>query len=111
MAGNSKILFPQSTASYRTVQKQFSSQKNLIDMVVYDTIENEKAKIDDADIVVLTSPTNAMIYLRKKPAQPDQLFIAIGKSTAEVVTNAGVKNVIIPWNTSEIALADAVMSV
>ncbi|MFZ5552362.1 MAG: hydroxymethylbilane synthase [Bacteroidota bacterium] len=111
LAGNAKILFPQSTASYRTVQKQFPSQKNLIDMVVYDTIENEKAKIPDADVVVLTSPTNAMIYLRKKPAQPDQLFIAIGKSTAEVLHQSGIKNVIIPWNTSEIALADAVMSV
>lgn len=111
VAGNAKILFPQSTASYRTVQKQFSNQKNLIDMVVYDTIENEKAKIEEADIVVLTSPTNALLYLRKKPAQPDQLFIAIGKSTADVIVNAGVKNVIIPWNTSEIALADAVMSV
>lgn len=111
ISGNAKILFPQSTASYRTVQKQFPSQKNLIDMVVYDTIENEKAKIEEADVVVLTSPTNAMLYLRKKPAQPDQLFIAIGKSTADVVINSGVKNVIIPWNTSEIALADAVMSV
>lgn len=110
LVGNARVLFPQSTASFRTIQKQFTSQKNLIDMVVYDTVEDLSALPTDADIIVLTSPTNAMLYLRKKKAEPDQLFIAIGKSTAEVLTKSGIKNVMIPWNTSELALADMVCS-
>lgn len=110
LAGNSIVLFPQSTASFRTIQKQFVSQKNLIDMVVYDTVEDLAATPDDAEIIVLTSPTNAMLYLRKKTVLPDQKFIPIGKSTAEVLTKAGIKNVIVPWNTSEVALADTVCS-
>lgn len=110
LVGNAKVLFPQSTASFRTIQKQFTSQKNLIDMVVYDTVEDLGANPKDADIIVLTSPTNAMLYLRKKKVQPDQLFVAIGNSTEEVLIKAGIKNIIKPWNTSELALADIVVS-
>lgn len=110
VVGNSKVLFPQSTASYRTVQKQFADQQQVIDMVVYDTIENEKAEIPDADIVVLTSPSNAILYFRKKKVLPDQVFIPIGNSTAEVLRSNGISNYVLPWNTTEIALADAVMS-
>lgn len=110
LVGSAKVLFPQSTASFRTIQKQFASQKNLIDMVVYDTVEDLGADPTDADIIVLTSPTNAMLYLRKKKALPDQLFVAIGNSTADILVKAGIKNIITSWNTSELALADIVVS-
>jgi hydroxymethylbilane synthase len=106
----SKVLFPQSTASYRTVQKQFDDQSQVIDMVVYDTIENEEAEIPDADIVVLTSPSNAILYFRKKKVLPDQVFIPMGNSTADILKEYGISNYVLPWNTSEMALADAVMS-
>ena len=110
IAGNKKVLFPQSTASYRTVQKQFSSQSQVIDMVVYDTIENDHANIPDADVVVLTSPSNAILYFRKKKILPDQAFIPIGNATAEILKKNGITSMVMPWNTNEIALADAVMS-
>lgn len=110
IVGDGRVLFPMSTASYRTVQKQFANQNQVIDMVVYDTIENEKATIPDADIVVLTSPSNAILYFRKKHVLPDQVFIPIGNSTAEILKQKGISNYVLPWNTNEIALADAVMS-
>lgn len=110
LAGNSKVVFPQSTASYRTVQKQFADQSNVIDIVVYDTIENEKAEIPDTDIVVLTSPSNAILYFRKKKVLPDQVFVPIGNSTAEILRKNGITNFVLPWNTNEVALSDAVMS-
>lgn len=110
LAGNARILFPQSTASYRTIQKQFNNKEGIIEMVVYDTIENEKAEIPDCDIVVLTSPSNAILYFRKKKVLPDQVFVPIGNSTADVLRQNGITNFVMPWNTSEIALADAVMS-
>jgi uroporphyrinogen-III synthase len=111
LAAGSHVLFPQSTASFRTVQKQFSDQKNLTDMVVYDTIPDEDAIIPEADILVFTSPTNAMIYLRRKKITPEQKVIAIGKSTAEELRNHGINEIILPWNTSELAMADAVCSI
>ena len=78
--------------------------------MVYDTIENEKANIPDADIVVLTSPSNAILYFRKKHVLPDQVFIPIGNSTAEILRQKGISNYVLPYNTNEIAMADAVMS-
>jgi hydroxymethylbilane synthase len=110
ICGDEIILFPQSTASYRTVQKQFANQNQVIDLVVYDTIENEKANIPDTDIVVLTSPSNAILYFRKKHVLPDQVFIPIGNSTADILKQKGISNYVLPYNTNEIAMADAVMS-
>jgi len=110
IADGKQILFPQSTASFRTVQKQFRDQKQLTEMVVYETIADDEAEIPDADILVFTSPTNALIYLRKKKISAHQIVIAIGKSTAEELKNNGVQQMILPWNTSELAMADAVCS-
>ena len=110
LAGEARVLFPQSTASFRTVQKQFTPEQKVVDMVVYDTIENENITIPDADVVVLTSPSNAILYFRKKKVLPDQVFVPIGLSTAEVLKRNGITNYILPWNTNEIALSDAVMS-
>jgi hydroxymethylbilane synthase len=110
MAGNSKVLFPQSTGSYRTVQKQFASQSNLIDLVVYDTLPAENIEVPVTGVAVLTSPTNAILYLRQKPKECNPVYIAMGKSTAEILQQNGITNYILPWNPSEIALADAVMS-
>ena len=110
ISSGTKVLFPQSTASYRTVQKQFSNPNQVIDLVVYDTIENEKATIPEADIVVLTSPSNAILYFRKMYVLPDQVFIPIGNSTAEILKKQGISNYVLPYNTNEIAMADAVMS-
>lgn len=110
LAGNARILFPQSTGSYRTVQKQFSDQTNLIDLVVYDTLPTENLQIPATDVAVLTSPTNAILYLRQMPAGHKPVFIAMGKSTGEILQQQGITHYILPWNSSEIALADAVMS-
>lgn len=110
IASGKTVLFPQSTASYRTIQKQFKDQKSLIDMVVYDTLPNEEATIPaSCDVLVFTSPTNAMLYLRSQKPATHQKIIAIGKSTADILQQAGY-TVIIPWTTSELAMADAVMS-
>ena len=110
VASGAKVLFPLSTSSYRTIQKQFKDQKNLIDMVVYNTLPNEEVEIPTCDVLVFTSPTNAMLYLRRKNIEANQKVIAIGKSTAEILINEGIKEVLTPWATSELALSDQVMS-
>lgn len=107
---NESVLFPQSSSSYRTIQKQFSNQENLHEIIAYHSVENEKATVPETDIVVLTSPTNAILYFRHQTPKKGQTFIAMGNSTATTIREHGVKNCIIPWNSSVIALADAVMS-
>lgn len=108
MVRGQHILFPQSTASFRTVQKQFADQRSLTDLIVYDTIPDEEAEIADSDVLVFTSPTNAMLYLRKKKITEKHTVIAIGKSTAEELKQKGISNIHLPWNTTELAMADAV---
>jgi hydroxymethylbilane synthase len=111
IAGECSVLFPQSTASFRTIQKQFTSQKKLIDLIVYDTLPNEDIQLIKTDVAVLTSPTNALLYIRNiKPVDYPKHFIVIGKSTARILEENGIDNYTIAWNTSELALTDMVMS-
>lgn len=110
IAGNSTVLFPQSSSSFRTVQKQFPSHSDLIDLIVYHTFETQNIEIPTTDVVVLTSPSNAISYLRKKKIKPEQKVIAMGVSTGKTLEEHGINNYILPWSPNELALADAVMS-
>lgn len=104
--GEQTSLFPISTASYRTIQKQFKDQSKVFDLIIYDTIPSEIDTIPNADIYVVTSPTNAIALLRKINGQ-EKIFISIGKSTHEQLKILGIDS-IISWNTNELALAETV---
>ncbi len=106
----STVLFPQSTASYRTIQKQFDDQARVYDLIAYDTVENEQARVPETDVIVLTSPSNAILYLRQRTIAPHQKVIAMGKSTAKVLEEHGITHYQLPWNSSVMALTDAVLS-
>ena len=105
------MLFPISSSSYRTVQKQFESQDNLIDLVAYHSVENVSVKVPNTEIVVLTSPSNAILYFRHHPATTDKVYVAMGNSTSKKLEELGVSNFILPWNSSVIALVDAIQSI
>ncbi|MBL4624313.1 MAG: hydroxymethylbilane synthase [Flavobacteriales bacterium] len=111
LVGNQSVLFPISSSSYRTVQKQFENQSNLTDLVAYHSVENTSAKVPNTDIVVLTSPSNAILYFRHHPASNDKVYIAMGNSTGKKLEEFGVANYILPWNSSVIALVDAIQSI
>ncbi|MFN3917147.1 MAG: hydroxymethylbilane synthase [Flavobacteriales bacterium] len=108
--GAATVLFPQSTASYRTVQKQFSNPGQVVDLVVYDTLEQTRAEAMPADVVVLTSPTNAILYLRKMQEKPN-FYIVMGPSTAEVLESRKITNYSYPHVSSELTLAEVVVGV
>lgn len=105
------VLFPISSSSYRTVQKQFENQENLYDLIAYHSVENIEAKVPETDIIVLTSPSNAILYFRHHEASSDKTYIAMGNSTGKKLEELGVRNYVLPWNSSVIALVDAVQSV
>lgn len=110
LVGNDSVLFPQSSSSYRTIQKQFSKQDNLHELIAYNSVENKEAAPVDTDIVVLTSPTNAILYFRKGGKKDGVQFVAMGNSTAKTLEEYGVTNYKLPWNSSVMALADAIQS-
>lgn len=110
LVGNASVLFPQSSSSFRTVQKQFDDQSNLHEVVAYNSVENKEAKIENTNVVVLTSPTNTILYFRKGGKKEGVQFVAMGNSTAKTLEEHGITDYILPWNSSVIALADAVQS-
>ena len=111
LVGDSSVLFPQSSSSFRTVQKQFVNQTNLYELVAYNSVENQQAIISEHDVVVLTSPTNAILYFRKGGKKDGVTFVAMGNSTGKALEEHGITDYILPWNSSVIALADAVQSI
>lgn len=106
---NERVLFPCSAISRRTIQQQLLAS-TVIDLVTYNTVENPKVSAPEAGILVFTSPSNAQAYLAKRSIDSKQDVIAMGHTTASFLTEQGVQNVRIPWDSSELALADAVQT-
>lgn len=105
------VLFPQSSSSYRTVQKQFKDSGNLYELVAYNSVPVENVEIPNTDIVVLTSPTNAILYFRNGGTKEGKTFVAMGNSTGDKLKEMGVEDYLLPWNSSVIALVDTIQSI
>jgi hydroxymethylbilane synthase len=110
LVGNESVLFPQSSSSYRTIQKQFTNQSNIHEVVAYHSLENEHAQIEPCNIAVMTSPSNVILYFRKGGKKEGVTFVAMGNSTAKKLEEFRIKNPILPWDSSVVALTDAVLS-
>ncbi|MCB0395221.1 MAG: hydroxymethylbilane synthase [Flavobacteriales bacterium] len=107
--GHGTVLFPVSDISLRNVQQCFPEEQ-VKDLVTYRTLARNTTPLPDADALVFTSPSNVKAYLKQHQVHPDQKVIAMGKTTAGVLEDAGVSGVILPWGPEEVALADAVLS-
>lgn len=101
------VFFPSSNRSLGTVHKQLlDSNKEVI--ITYQTKFLEK-KIGKHDYLVFTSPTNVLSYLQLNSIN-DERVISIGPSTTKALKNAGITNICESYESSEIALADTVLS-
>ncbi len=106
--GDETVLFPQAKGGLRTIQQQFEDASKLTDLVVYETVKKENAKLPDAEILVFTSPSNVESFFEKTKISPSQKVIAIGKSTEKKLTEHGVENCLLPASFDEVGLAEAV---
>lgn len=107
LVGEASCLFPVSNISKRTIQKHMLNQHQVYDFVVYDTKTKEQSTANlDADLVIVTSPSNASAYvkLNGKNAQ----FIAMGKTTGQHLEELGIKDYMIPKIPGEIGLIDCI---
>jgi len=109
--GAEKVLFPQAKGGLRTIQQQFSTADNIYDLAVYETIKKENVIINDAEIIVFTSPSNVESFFEKKKINAGQKVIAIGKSTEKKLKEAGITNCILPASFDEVGLAEAVFGI
>lgn len=106
-AGNDKVLFVAAAEGSRKVRSGLPEEQ-IAELLVYRTVAKEDVSPTAADVLVFTSPSNALAYL-KNDLRPQQRVIAIGTTTKETLNEKGI-TASMPWASHELALADAVMS-
>ncbi len=104
---NEVVFFPSSNKSIGTVQSVMNDRNKTI-IETYQTFLIEK-KLKNHDYLVFTSPSNVEAFLLSNKVN-NQKIISIGPSTTKALKDAGINNVLESFQSSELALADAVFS-
>ena len=104
---NEIVFFPSSNKSLGTVQSIIDNRNKII-VETYQTLLIDK-KVENHDYLVFTSPSNVEAFLLSNKVN-NQKIISIGPSTTKALKNAGIVNVLESFQSSELALADAVFS-
>ncbi len=110
LANGQSILFPSAKDSLRTIQQGMSAETKIIDLVIYETILEDKANQSFAEVLVFTSPSNVDAYFADNLLDPGQKVVAIGKSTGKKFEEMGV-GYILPSSPDEIGLAEVVFGI
>jgi uroporphyrinogen-III synthase len=101
------VFFPSSNKSLGTVQSIIDNRNKII-IETYKTLLVNK-QVENHDYLVFTSPSNVEAFLLSNKVN-NQRVISIGPSTTKALKNAGIINVLESFQSSELALADAVFS-
>lgn len=102
-----KVLFVAAEQGSRKVRSGLPEEQ-IAELHVYRTVQRSGLTLTDADILVFTSSSNALAYL-KNGISADQRVVAIGTTTKETLEENGIAATL-PWASTELALADAVLS-
>ncbi|MFT4761689.1 MAG: uroporphyrinogen-III synthase [Paraglaciecola sp.] len=109
VANRSRVLFPRAKNSLKSVQSMLNGSIEVLDLIVYENAPKTDLKIGDFDVLIFTSPMNAMAYFENKELLDNQQVIAIGLTTLNALQNLGIEHGIVAKNPSEKALAEAVL--
>ena len=101
------VFFPSSNKSLGTVQAIIDNRNKII-VETYKTFSKDK-HVENHDYLVFTSPSNVEAFLLSNKVNK-QKVISIGPSTTKSLKDAGVINVVESFQSTELALADAVFS-
>lgn len=110
LASGKTVLFPRAAHSRHALLPLLSPLTQCIDLVVYNNVPLAAVKIPLTDYAVLTSPLNAISYLKNVTPQAFQRYIAIGETTAEALRNAGIADVIKSEAPTETSLAHVILA-
>lgn len=108
-AGSAKVLFPQAKGSLRSIQQQMNP-KQVVNVLVYETIKHPATDLPKAEIVVFTSPSNVDAFFETNSLSPAQKVVAMGGATAGALQKKGIKKIKQPASFDDIGLVQAVMS-
>jgi hydroxymethylbilane synthase len=110
ICGRSRVLFPQAKGSLRTVQQQMPNAE-IIDLIVYESIQRDASALPDADILVFTSPSNVEAYLKIRKLKSDQELVAMGHATANTLREHGHVRYALPPSFDDAGLLQAVFGI
>jgi uroporphyrinogen-III synthase len=111
IAAGQRVLFVRAMESKKSVQNLLSRELTVLELIAYKNVPKIDFAKADADILVFTSSLNAETYLKKYPAEKNQILAAIGKPSAESIAALGYKDVFCSDSPDETALADLVLKI
>ena len=111
IAAGQRVLFVRAMESKKSVQNLLSRELTVMELIAYKNVPKTDIKKSDADVLVFTSSLNAETYLKKYPAEKNQILAAIGKPSAESIAALGYKDVFCSDSPDETALADLVLKI
>ena len=100
-AKGQSVLFPQAENSLQSIQKHLNGGTQIHNLKVYKNEAKQAFEIPESDLLVFTSPMNVRAYFSKYALQYNQTVVAIGKSTAFALEQAGIKEYRVSYNFDE----------
>lgn len=107
--GMGRVLFPQAKGSLRTVQQAFPA-KQVVNLIVYETIQNTVEDLPHCHIFVFTSPSNVDAFFEKHALRPGQQAVAMGHATASALQAKGWRAEAQPATFDDAGLTQAVFA-
>jgi hydroxymethylbilane synthase len=110
LVGKAKVLFPIAKESLQSVQWQFVSRENAINLNVYSTIKHPVTIDPTTQIIIFTSPSNVESFFDLNKWEANYKAIAMGEATANALERKRVKKYIKPFSFDDLGLFQSVMS-
>jgi hydroxymethylbilane synthase len=110
VAGSGTVLFPQAKGSLRSIQNGFVKDKQVIDLIVYETLKKNEEEIPFHEIVLFTSPSNVEAWFEKNKITSIQKIIAMGEATGSSLKKFTSVNYTLPDTFDDAGLVRAVFN-
>ncbi|GAB5552496.1 MAG: uroporphyrinogen-III synthase [Saprospiraceae bacterium] len=107
LAQGQKVVFIRAQQSRKSIQNLIADQITVLDLVVYANAIQTNISLPEADYLVFTSPMNVQAYTQNNNLTSASAIIAIGKTTASALYQAGVQKVFVANQPNEAALIEA----
>ncbi|MCC6459067.1 MAG: uroporphyrinogen-III synthase [Saprospiraceae bacterium] len=110
VAAGQTVLFPAALHSQKSISQALGNSIRALHLPVYENTALPDPPLLEQTVLVFTSPLNARAYFARHRLLPGQKLVAIGQTTGEALVALGFSEVKIAGAASELAMADAVLS-
>ena len=108
LAAGQRVLFPGARHAEESLRQHLGERITALSIALYDNRPVEDPARREENVLVFTSPMNAMAYFSKQGKQTHQRLVAIGQTTAAALRGMGFAEVVVAAVATEEGLAAAV---